>query len=100
ASLNTYLQLPLVLVCGELDPGFQQAQNTPINKLDVDRFPLVFSASISRSFAVSKATLNLNAGASAYLDLLTGAKAEDLGASLNLDIAPSTSFLSLALRRV
>ena len=97
ASLNTYLQVPLVLVCGELGPGFRQLHNTPINKLDADRFPLVFSASISRSFAVSKATLNVGTGASAYLDLLTGATADDLGASLKLDTAPSAIFVSFGI---
>jgi hypothetical protein len=97
ASLNTYLQVPLLFVCGELGHGFRQLQNTPINKLDADRFPLVFSAGISRSFAVSKATLNVGTGASAYLDLLTGPNAEDLGASLKLDTAPSAVFASFGM---
>jgi hypothetical protein len=97
STLNRYLQAALVFVCRELDPGFRDLEKRPISKLDANRFPLVFSADVSRSFAVSKATLNVKAGGSGSLDLLTGDKAQGFLACLALDTPPLPDLLSFGI---
>jgi hypothetical protein len=97
SSLNRYLQAGLVFVCRELDPEFRNLGKTPIDKLDVNRFPLVFSADVSRSFAVSNAALNVKAGASGSLELRTGDKAQEFLACLALDTPPVPDLLSFGI---
>jgi hypothetical protein len=96
-TLNNYLQNKLAFVFRTVNSQFKTAQNKPVNELDVEGFPLTLSANAPVSFKVSQATLNVEAGGSASLDLLTGDKAQDFLKALHLDDTAVLDLISFGL---
>lgn len=79
------LQTGLEFLFRTLDPAFKKAQNNTIGDLDGDKFPLALSANPGGSFDVATATLNVQAGGSASLDLFTHAKLDEFLKCLEFD---------------
>ncbi|MBV8553564.1 MAG: hypothetical protein JOY54_19875 [Acidobacteriaceae bacterium] len=96
SALNKYLQSGLELLFRDASFQFKAVQNVPLKELPPHAFPLALSVTVPGNFAVSRAALNVESGATASLDLLAGEKAQDFCAALHLDRPPLTDLLSFA----
>src|ERR1700733_7159584 len=76
-ALTHYLQGGLVFLFHNLSSEFKQAQNKRIGEIDAGSFPVALTANIPGSFAISSATLQIQPGGGASIDLLRNDKKAD-----------------------
>lgn len=87
ATLNRYLTNPLTYTTA----GLNAIAATTVGDLDPTIFPVAASATGGGEFAVAGTLLNVNLGASASVDLLTGDNGADFFDSLQLTQAPAVA---------
>jgi hypothetical protein len=96
-ALAHYLRSGLEFALAKSSPRFEQALKGKISDIDSGSFPVSMSPSNSSSFAVSSATVSVNPGLTASIDLLTGGKASDFAKALGPNVPPVPSLVSFAV---
>lgn len=95
-ALERYLQTGLIFVFDKFSSEFEKAQARPVSEVDSDNFPLNLSVNAPGSFAVAAATLNIQGGGSASVDLFRGDKKRDFLKALHLDASAGADLISFA----
>ena len=96
-ALAHYLQSGLVFVLDKTSPAVKQAEGKRISDIDPGGFPVSLSPTVPASFAVSSATVNVEAGFEASIDLLTGSKGRTFAKSLGPNAPSVGSWASFSL---